>query len=95
MENIKKNLPYLLFVGLFLKVSILGSSSLIEFGSLALSLGLLLFYEYQFGNKQIKDLKTELQVFKERLTNYEARVDELRSNMSAVKLNQGLRSNIK
>ncbi len=95
MENLKRNLPYLLFIGLFLKVSILGSNSFVDLGSLVLSFSLLLFFEYQFGNKQIKELKLELETFKHRLVNYEVKVDEIKSKQTAVNLHHGLRTTIK
>lgn len=92
MDNFKKTIPYLLFVGLFSKLAVLGTNSFNDFGILALSLGLLLFYEYKFSNKQLEKLEEKIKNLKESQELMSDKLGRTRDEMGGVKLSQTIRT---
>ncbi len=89
MEQVKRNIPYVLFISLGLKLLILGSSNIFDILALfVLGLGLS-FFELQFENKKfiklsnkINDLEAQSKIMTDLLA-------DLKTNINSVKAVQG------
>lgn len=89
MELVKRNIPYVLFISLGLKLLILGSSNLFDILALfVLGLGLG-FFELRFENRQFLNLSNKINDLEVQNKQQETLLIELKSNINSVKAVQG------
>ena len=91
MEKVKRNIPYVLFISLGLKLLILGSSNLFDILALfVLGLGLA-FFEIRVENQKFQELSNKFNNLEEKNKNQVELLEELRKNVNSVRAVQGFK----
>lgn len=91
MEQVKRNIPYGLFIALGLKLLILGTSNLYDvLALLVLGCGLA-FFELRIENKKIQELSNEINKLDKTLQEKSAKLEDLSKSLSSIRMAQGIK----
>lgn len=91
MEQLKRNLPYILFIALGLKLIALGSNSIFDVLSLfVLGLGLA-FFELRLENKKFSELTSKINDLESKNTKNTQEIEILNKTITSVKAVTGMK----
>lgn len=91
METIKRNIPYVLFISLSLKLLILGSSNLFDILALfVIGLGLA-FFEIRLENAKFQELSNKIDNLDKKHQENSQILENTRNSITALKAAQGLK----
>lgn len=91
MEKVKRNLPYVLFISLSLKLLILGSTSLFDSLALLILGAGLVFFELRVENKKFQELSNKINNLEQKDLSKVELLEELKRNINSVKAVQGFK----
>jgi hypothetical protein len=91
MEIYKRNLPYVLFIALGLKLLILGASSLYDVLALLVLGAGLAFFELRVENKKFQEILSKFKELQEKTDIKFEELDRVKTALSAVRISNGLK----
>lgn len=91
MEKVKRNVPYVLFISLGLKLLILGSTNIFDtLALLVLGLGLA-FFELRLENQKFHELSNKINNLEQKDLSKAELIEELRKTIGTIKAVQGFK----